>query len=129
MVVDKSTHRLTFVDLDSLIIVDSHATQSNHINRHEQIDCDHCFAFIPNELCSAHLSDINLFSVCQIFLKNTYTGTTKGLLHSMPHDHHSVAHLLDQCLNCDKYENCTNRFPAANLILSAFDKILNIPSV
>lgn len=68
-VVNRSTLRLTFVDLDSLLIVDSHIiTQTNIINRHEQIDCDHCFAFIPDELCSYQLSDINLFSVCQVCL-------------------------------------------------------------
>lgn len=66
VVVNKATLRLTFVDLDSLLIVDSHAIQTNHVNRHEQIDCEHCFAFIPDELCSHQLSDINLFSVCQV---------------------------------------------------------------
>lgn len=64
--------------------------------------------------------------ILQIFLKNTYTGTTKGLLHSIPDndDHPSLNDLLDRCVNCDKYENCTNRFPTANLILMAFDKLL-----
>lgn len=82
IVVDETTLRLTFVDLDGLIIVDSHhVTHTNDINRHEQIDCDSCFAFIPNELCSYHLSDINLFSVCQVCFSLTHTHTQSNLLH------------------------------------------------
>lgn len=48
IVVNKSKLRLTFVDLDSLLIVDS---QRKQISRHEQIDCNYCFAFILHELC------------------------------------------------------------------------------
>lgn len=66
IVVNESTLRLTIVDLDSLLIVDSHRIPNSIVNRHEQIDCEHCFAFIPDELCSYQLSDINLFSVCQV---------------------------------------------------------------
>lgn len=68
MVVNKATLHLTIVDLDSLVIVDSHTAQTNTVNRYEQIGCEYCFAFIPDELCSHRLSDINLFSVCQVCL-------------------------------------------------------------
>lgn len=70
-----------------------------------------------------------IFLSLQIFLRNTYAGTTKGLLHSMPAtESHSLDYLLDQCLNCDKYENCTTRFPAADRLLLAFENLLNISS-
>lgn len=73
IVINDATLRLSFVDLDSVIIVDSHIAQKNTVNRHEQIDCDYCFAFIPDELCSYHLTDINLFSVCQVCFDLTLT--------------------------------------------------------
>lgn len=66
IVVDTSTLRISFVDLDSLFIVNSELIKSNQINRHERIDCEQCFAFVPEELCAFHLSDINIFSVCQV---------------------------------------------------------------
>lgn len=66
IVVDRTTLRISFVDLDSLFIVNSELIKSNQIHCHQRIDCLQCFAFVPQELCAYHLSDINLFSVCQV---------------------------------------------------------------
>lgn len=69
IVVDRETLQVAFVDLDSLQLVDSSAFPvESKIHRHEKIDCDRCFAYVPDELCSHRLSDINLFSVCQVIL-------------------------------------------------------------
>lgn len=64
--------RTTFVDLDNSLIVDSKQFETSalpdwyQIHRHEQIECNGCFAYVPEEICSHHLSDLNLFSVCQV---------------------------------------------------------------
>lgn len=65
--VNSNSHEVTFVDLDSVFVVDSEAITDGHIHRHEKIDCEgSCFAYVPQELCSHHLSDINLFAICQV---------------------------------------------------------------
>lgn len=80
IVVNKETLQPVFIDLDDLIIVDSKAyacAESNdtmveepitwrQIHRHEKIECNGCFAYVPDELCAHHLSDINLFAICQV---------------------------------------------------------------
>lgn len=75
IVVDAHTLRSSFVDLDNSLIVDSltevDASTSpppnwHQIHRHEQIECNGCFAYVPEEICLHHLSDLNLFSVCQV---------------------------------------------------------------
>lgn len=68
IVVDEGTSEITFVDLDDVFVVDSTTfVDRETIHRHEKIDCDGmCFAYVPEELCSYHLSDINLFAICQV---------------------------------------------------------------
>lgn len=68
IVVDTSSFDITFVDLDSIFVVDSETIMNKQkIHRHEKIDCEgNCFAYVPEDLCSHHLSDINLFAVCQV---------------------------------------------------------------
>lgn len=70
IVVDATTFDVTFIDLDNLFLVDSEILTNNGItHRHEKIDCDGmCFAYVPEELCSYHLSDINLFAICQVVI-------------------------------------------------------------
>lgn len=71
IVVDETTLRISFVDLDNLLVVDANSLAMNNnkttkIHRYEAIDCERCFAYVPEELCSHQLSDINLFTVCQV---------------------------------------------------------------
>lgn len=68
IVVHANTFDVTFVDLDNVFVVDSKMIANGRtIHRHEKIDCDGmCFAYVPDELCSYHLSDINLFAICQV---------------------------------------------------------------
>lgn len=78
IVVDPNTFQITFIDLDNLMIVNSRAEsiKSKKIHRNEQIDCDNCFAYVPDELCAHHLSDINIFAMCQVTKKkNTHVQT------------------------------------------------------
>lgn len=75
IVVNAHTLRTIFVDLDNSLIVDSTVDAEtsrsppsdwHQIHRHEQIECNGCFAYVPEEICSHHLSDLNMFSVCQV---------------------------------------------------------------
>lgn len=70
IVVDATTFDVTFVDLDNVFLVDAESlTNDRTTHRHEKIDCDGmCFAYVPEELCSYHLSDINLFAICQVVI-------------------------------------------------------------
>lgn len=126
IVVNPETLRVTFVDLDSVLIVDSSLIASNHIKKHQRIKCEQCFAFVPEELCQTHLSDINIVSVLQVFLEDS-AGVTKGFLHSIPDDldqKYSLTNLMKQTMNCDKLVHCLNRFIWANKVHTIFMAIL-----
>ena len=77
IVVNKETFQIAFIDLDNVILVDSDAYTNamasvsvpiewQTVHKHSQIDCDGCFAYVPEELASHHLSDINIFTICQV---------------------------------------------------------------
>lgn len=65
----------------------------------------------------------------QIFTENLFYGTMEGLLHSIPTNSPEgsvLADWLDECVQCDKMENCTNRFDVANRLLQIFGELLLI---
>lgn len=72
--VDAETLKVTFIDLDNVIMVAANATNKKGIrpakwlktHKHEKIPCDGCFAYIPEEIGKHHRSDINLFAICQV---------------------------------------------------------------
>lgn len=70
IMVDEKTLDVTFVDLDTLIILDSNYTEhiqfSPRMHRHNKINCDGCFSYAPDELSNCIISDINLFAMCQV---------------------------------------------------------------
>lgn len=70
IVVDEHTLNVAFIDLDNIIIVDSQPIDPlfgwNETHAHEQIECNGCFAYVPAEICGHHLSDLNIYSVCQV---------------------------------------------------------------
>lgn len=80
IVVDETTLEISYIDLDNVLMVDSlvyvekenHDLKApetwNHIYKHEYIECDNCFAYIPDEMCAHHLSDTNLFAMCQVLI-------------------------------------------------------------
>lgn len=99
----------------------------NQIYKHETIECDDCFSYIPDELCAHHLSDINLFATCQVFTKDAHSHGQNGLLHSIPADvldeFPDLPDVLSYCVKCP-YENCRNRFDVAKELLTVFEIIL-----
>lgn len=70
--VDERTLNVAFVDLDHVVIVDSNArpvsTKWDTTHAHDKIECNGCFAYVPADLCAHHLSDLNVFAVCQVKL-------------------------------------------------------------
>lgn len=82
IVVDSTTLRISFVDLDGIIVVDSiknpfsnvtetvAAAEWNKIDRYEIIECLQCFAYEPETLHKHHISDINVFAICQVINSN-----------------------------------------------------------
>ncbi|KAJ6646815.1 Divergent protein kinase domain 2A [Pseudolycoriella hygida] len=127
IVVDPITFKVAFVDLDNVLVVDSETiTKDLSIHRHEKIECDGmCFAFVPEELCSHSLSDINLFAICQIFVTDPNRIPDRGLLHSVPdtivREHPQFQQMIDQCVNGMADDD---RFFTTNLLLEMFNKIL-----
>ncbi|KAG4068910.1 hypothetical protein HA402_005058 [Bradysia odoriphaga] len=127
IVVDATTFDVTFVDLDDVFVVDSTTCLSSQVvHRHEKIDCDGmCFAYVPDELCSYHLSDINLFAICQLFVKDVNRMPDYGLLHSVPDtistQNPELQQLINQCIdgNIDG-----DRFVTVKLLLELINKVL-----
>lgn len=78
IVVDTDNLRVTFVDLDDVVIIqgDRHIFQKNtdptentawsKVHRYEPIPCHKCFAYVPQELQDHYISDINLYSICHV---------------------------------------------------------------
>lgn len=59
--------KVAFVDLNNVIILDSHSKRLNQQKHtHARIDCDGCFAYVQEDICTHQSSDINLFAVCQV---------------------------------------------------------------
>ncbi|XP_055530986.1 uncharacterized protein LOC129721906 isoform X2 [Wyeomyia smithii] len=66
--------KVSFVDLNNVIILDNQSERLGRNNTeimHTLIDCDGCFAYVQEEICSYHNSDINLFSICQRIFMGT----------------------------------------------------------
>lgn len=76
--VDPYTNEVSFVDLDSVIIMYSginpystpgnprKAAEWNAIHRSEVIPCDNCFAYSEIDLESHYNSDHNVYAVCSV---------------------------------------------------------------
>lgn len=82
--------QVSFIDLDNVIILDSQSNQldsrskARHI--HSRIDCDGCFAYVQEDLCSYQRSDINQFAICQLLYENLNGDREGGFLHIQPND-------------------------------------------
>lgn len=65
--VDEETLEVTFIDLDDVIIQTTDLKEDIH--RHRRIECDNCFAYSTDAICGASISDINIYTICQVGLK------------------------------------------------------------
>nr|XP_029736201.1 uncharacterized protein LOC115270967 [Aedes albopictus] len=106
IVVHMPSHRkikVTFVDLNNVIILDSHSKRLNqHKHTHARIYCDGCFAYVQEDICTHQSSDINLFAVCQLLLENLNGDSGRGFLHSLGADpkEETLRSLLQHCVYC-----------------------------
>lgn len=119
IVYNPETNKLTFVDLDDIILVDSEEnTVESH--RHEMIECDGCFAYSQQSICAAKSSDINLFAACQFLREDLKRDKTKGFLHPVPddilEDFPELLEVLDYCVDCREGE-CSSRFDVVNELI------------
>lgn len=79
IVVHTETLRVSFVDLDGVVAIladqnpfspDDEVWKHQRwstVHRHEEIEaCTDCFAFVVEDLFDHHISDMNIFSICQV---------------------------------------------------------------
>lgn len=100
-----SQGRLRFVDLENVIIVDRNAPVEDrplswnipHVS--ETYDCDGCFAFSAEAICSHRRSDHNFYAVCQHLLGPMAAPDMipGGLLHDTPPAHADILELVQEC--------------------------------
>lgn len=125
IVYNPETKKLTFVDLDDIILVDSEEnTIESH--RHEMIECDGCFAYSQQSICAAKSSDINLFSACQFLREDLKGDKSKGFLHPIPEDilqdFPEMLEVLDYCIDCREGE-CSRRFDVVSELIDILNSI------
>ncbi|XP_047005146.1 divergent protein kinase domain 2A [Schistocerca americana] len=115
-----------FIDLEDVIIVDRNIPDhekpvswtSQHVS--ELYECASCFTFSRSEICNHHISDHNLYAVCQHLLSpKAVPGIMPGgLLHSTPHlvleNYPDLPLILTQC---GESAAPFGRFKAANQLL------------
>lgn len=121
--------KVTFVDLNNVIILDSHSKRlkpSKQKHVHSRIDCDGCFAYIQEDICVHQISDINLFAVCQLLLENLNGDSKRGFLHSLGTDSKQEAFrkLLHQCVYCQP-PYCEDRQEVLQRIMEIIHDVLH----
>lgn len=115
-----------FIDLENVIIVDRNIPEhekpiswmSQHVS--EQYECKSCFTFSRSEICNHHISDHNLYAVCQHLLSpKAVPGIMPGgLLHSIPHQVLENYPRLPRILTeCGESSVPFGRFKAADQLL------------
>ncbi|XP_055596384.1 uncharacterized protein LOC129746626 isoform X2 [Uranotaenia lowii] len=96
--------KVSFIDLDNVIILDRHSKQIKYKKTavHSRIDCDGCFAFVQEEICSHQMSDINSYAMCQLFLEDINGNANKGFLHTKEDrsELNRLHQLLHHCVYC-----------------------------
>ncbi|XP_022191304.2 divergent protein kinase domain 2A isoform X2 [Nilaparvata lugens] len=96
-----------FIDLDNVIIVERSTTADLPAwtvpHSSEDIECDNCFAFSSDAICSHHYSDHNVYAVCREILNQKSHLIDGGLLHSTPPEflekHPDFIDSLEQCVS------------------------------
>ncbi|XP_035793054.1 divergent protein kinase domain 2A-like [Anopheles albimanus] len=118
---DHKAITLSIVDLNNVIVIDSLATtfetDRNHV--HSKIECDGCFAYSQNDICSHRTSDLNYFAICQLLLEDLNGNAAAGFLHYdqriLRNDSHKNAsqvgllhNFLRECVHCQP-PHCRDR--------------------
>lgn len=135
LIYNEESDKLFFIDLNTAFIVDSKDTiHKDGIDQHENIECDDCFAFVPDRLCSYGISDVNLLESCLFLRENLKRDRTSGFLKPIPADitakYPNLEMLLDSCVNgVIKTETGSveemSRFLTTLKLIELFSDILN----
>uniref|UniRef100_A0A0K8U4F3 UPF0672 protein C3orf58 n=1 Tax=Bactrocera latifrons TaxID=174628 RepID=A0A0K8U4F3_BACLA len=104
LIYNEERDKLYFIDLNTAFIVDSkHTAHKDGIDQHENIECDDCFAFVPDRLCTYGISDVNLLESCLFLRENLKRDRTKGFLKPIPAEitakYPNLETLLDNCVD------------------------------
>ncbi|XP_058834418.1 uncharacterized protein LOC131691791 [Topomyia yanbarensis] len=118
--------KVSFIDINNVIVLDS---QSKRLDRnkpetiHARIECDGCFAYVQEEICSHRYSDINLFAMCQLFLENLNGNGEAGFLHFSDDrlELKQIHQLLKHCVYC-RPPDCQDR----KMLLQQIQKTINL---
>lgn len=135
LIYNEERDKLYFIDLNTAFIVDSRSTiYKDGIDQHENIECDDCFAFVPDRLCMYGISDLNLLESCLFLHEDLKSDRTKGFLKPIPAEitakYPNLEALLDSCVDgkikteTDSAENIT-RFHTTLKLIELFSDILN----
>ncbi|TMW48100.1 hypothetical protein DOY81_006840 [Sarcophaga bullata] len=127
VVYDKHRNKLTFIDLDTIFIVDStQAIYNSSVHKYEYIECNGCFAYSTEDIASYNISDVNIFSACQFLREDLYKDITKGFLYPLPsaivNSYSNLKLLIDQCVDCPS-NLCQQRFTVAQQLIAVFQQI------
>uniref|UniRef100_A0A1I8PY91 FAM69 protein-kinase domain-containing protein n=2 Tax=Stomoxys calcitrans TaxID=35570 RepID=A0A1I8PY91_STOCA len=130
IVYDVKEARLSFVDLDTVFVVDSlEVKYKSSTHKHEYIECPGCFAYSPEDISAHNISDINIYSTCQFLREDLYRDQSKGFLQPIPQEisvtYPQLGKLLNLCVDCPWEANCSQRFGVAKQLLLVFEDILN----
>lgn len=133
---------ISFIDLDDVIVQHvslfpaTNASKlpqnaANSCHRHEIIECDNCFAYSTQDICSHPESDINIFTICQLLLENLTRNRAKGFLYVPPEDlapqirdnYATIVQLLTTCVYCDRGQ-CPDRMELAHQLVTLIVQLL-----
>ena len=127
VVYDKQLNKLTFIDLDTIFIVDStQAIYKSSVHKYEYIECNGCFAYSTEDIASYNISDVNIFTACQFLREDLYKDLIKGFLYPLPSSivklYPNLRLLIDKCVDCPP-NLCQQRFTVAQQLIAVFHHI------
>lgn len=127
VVYNKQLNKLSFIDLDTILIVDStQASYKSTLHKYEYIECKGCFAYSIEDIAAYNISDLNIFSACQFLREDLYKDITKGFLYPLPlsimKSYPSLKLLIDQCVDCPS-NLCQHRFIVAEQLIAVLKQI------
>lgn len=155
--VEDGTLAVTFIDLDDVIIQHyqgSSIVRDTNAHRHQRAtSCENCFSFSTDFICAAEVSDINVFTICQVRLVSLESSTIlefppfqllledlagnskEGFLHFSMDELQGLSPSwltkwdrvmgdLKDCVYCSSPMACSSRFDLAGSLLKQLDFLL-----
>ncbi|XP_018336589.1 deleted in autism protein 1-like isoform X2 [Agrilus planipennis] len=121
-----SALKITFIDLENVIMVPKLPNKSLTVHRSDHWDEDSDFSFSEKQLCENSVSDHNIYAVCKLILSANapYPMMAGGLLHHPPTDqsskHNSILANIELCANPNQN---VDRFLISRKIISDLEAL------